>query len=132
MSPPLIYLVEDSQADARLVSEAIREAGISAELCHFGNGISAMHRLQEETNPVPALMLLNWHMPEAGGLEVLKMVRCTPRLDKVPIAVLTSSLSPEDKRVATAFGVQHYIQKPVDLNEFVTVVGNAIQSILRG
>ena len=67
---------------------------------------------------------------EEGDFDVLRELRGTPRLESVPVAVVTSSNSPRDIEEATRLGASRYIRKPVDLHEFFETVGTMVREIL--
>jgi two-component system, response regulator len=74
--------------------------------------------------------LLDLNMPRVSGFDVLREIRGTPRLQHVPVAVVTSSHSPADMAEATRLGASRYIRKPVDLHEFFAMVGTTVRGIL--
>jgi CheY-like chemotaxis protein len=67
----------------------------------------------------PALMLLDLKMPKVDGLEVLRQVKSTPELRKIPVVVLTSSREERDLVESYALGVNAYVVKPVKFNDFM-------------
>ncbi len=128
-----IVLVEDNPADVFLVKETLREQGLQYELTHYPDGDVALKGLAHtaDTAALPDLVLLDLNLPRRGGLEVLGTLRRDPRLSAVPVAILTSSDSPQDRRAAQEAGATRYILKRSNLDEFLRTVGQAIEEALR-
>lgn len=127
-------IIEDNPADVLLMKEALRHAGITAEISHFADGAGAVEAMRGNDKtwspPLPNLVLLDLNMPRVTGFDVLRELRSTPRLEQVPVAVVTSSDSPRDIEEATRLGARRYIRKPVDLHEFFETVGTAVREML--
>ncbi len=130
--PIRIAIVEDNTADVLLIREALKAHHISFEMTHFKDGAEAISMLcaNQPNEPGPDLILLDLNMPKIGGLEVLAAIRKHPELHMVPVIVLTSSPAPEEQQAARQLGVVHYLQKPVDLYEFIDQVGGAVRDLL--
>jgi CheY-like chemotaxis protein len=126
-----ILIVEDHAPDVYLVKEALRSSGVAFELTQINDGNAARVYLIEVTSgSVPDLIFLDINIPKADGLEILRMIRTRPHLAQVPVAILTSSSSPEDKERAYRFGANLYITKPTGLSEFLSAVGGAAKQLL--
>ncbi|HLK19635.1 MAG TPA: response regulator [Bryobacteraceae bacterium] len=126
-----VLIVEDHAPDVYLVKEALRASGISFELTQINDGNAARIYLIDATaGGVPDLIFLDINLPKADGLEILRMIRSWPHLAHVPVAILTSSSSPEDKDKAYRLGANLYITKPVGLSEFLSAVGSAAKQLL--
>jgi len=128
---PLILLVEDNFADARLVSEALRESGAGSQLRHVADGMEALAFLRREGAhdgaARPDLILLDLNRPRKSGREVLAEIKADVTLRRIPVAVLASSQSDEDVLSVYALNANSYVTKPVDLDQFLA----AIRSIER-
>lgn len=133
MKPTEIVVIEDNSADVLLVKMAIEEQKISYVMTHFGNGLEAMHALCDpaaaQNGSVPDIILLDLNTPRSDGFEVLLKLKNTPHLAGVPIAVLTTSRAQSDRRRAYTLGAR-YIEKPSQLSEFLTSVGQAVSEML--
>jgi CheY-like chemotaxis protein len=77
---------------------------------------------QRTTNGPPKVILLDLKLPKVSGLEVLKAVKSDPRTRPVPVVVMTSSREQRDMVEGYRLGVNSYIQKPIDFNQFQTIV----------
>ncbi|MEO8131311.1 MAG: response regulator, partial [Bryobacteraceae bacterium] len=80
--------------------------------------------------PMPDLILMDLNMPKVSGLELLRKLRSSTRFKQVPIAICTSSNSPEDREEAMSLGIDGYIAKPIELKSFLEGVGAAVRDIL--
>ncbi len=135
MSRAQIVLIEDNSADVLLIEMALKESGILYEMTRFKNGQAALAALcaaEETANNSfrPDAILLDLNTPKSDGFEVLAKLRQNPHLTDVPIAIITSSQVASDKHRASLMGAVHYIEKPSQLEEFLTTVGRAIKEML--
>lgn len=124
-----ILLVEDNPDDAELTRIAFAEADIPNPLVVVRDGAQALDYLfargaWAERDPArqPALMLLDLNLPKLDGREVLQAIRGDARTRTLPVVVLTTSVEPFDVEASYALGVNSYIRKPVDFEEFVSAV----------
>ena len=118
MSRREILLVEDNQADALLLQEALRLAEVHEPVHVVRDGESALEHLRVVT-PLPKLVLLDLNLPRKDGREVLAEIRADPALHELPIIILTTSSSPPDVQFAYESGANAYIRKPLGLDELV-------------
>ena len=122
----LILLVEDNLGDARLVREALNEAGASAALKHMPDGLEALAFLRREGAhagaPRPDLILLDLNLPRKSGREVLAEIKSDATLRRIPVVVLTSSQSDDDILSVYNLHANCYVAKPADLEHFLTVI----------
>jgi two-component system response regulator len=133
-SHPLVVLIEDHTPDVFLIKEALRVNEVACEVVRYSDGEDAIEALCDPqdlpTSQLPAIILLDLNLPRMDGLEILQRLRQDARLAQVPIAVLTSSHSPEDVRQAALAGATTYIRKPPALDEFLATVGNTVKELL--
>lgn len=124
--PMEVLLVEDSLIDARVAYAALEQAKFRHRLTWVRDGADALEFLRQQGRylhaPRPDLLLLDLRLPGLDGLEVLEKLREEFNLTTIPVVVLTGSDSREDMQACRAHGVEHYITKPVDVNQFVDVV----------
>ena len=126
-----VLLVEDNEADVRLTREALREAGDTVRLSSVADGEQALAYLRRNDGyadaPRPDLMLLDLNLPRKNGLEVLEEMRADPDLVALPVIMLTSSRAASDVAACYARGANAYVVKPLELDEFMDLIG-AIRS----
>jgi len=121
-----ILLVEDNPNDRLLLERAFKKSNLSNKMVTVSDGQQALDYLfgtsETEPKPLPILVLLDLKVPKIDGLEVLKLIRTTERTRLLPVVVLTSSKEQDDLVRSYELGVNSYVRKPVDFNEFVEVV----------
>ena len=126
VTPIEILLVEDSPADVRLTVEALRDAKVRNHLHVAPDGIEALKFLRREgahvNAPRPDLILLDLNLPRKDGREVLEEVKADPMLRRIPVVVLTTSEAEQDILRSYDLHANCYIRKPVDLDQFITIV----------
>ena len=121
-----ILLVEDSPGDVRLTQEALADAKIRNRISVVNDGLEALAFLQREGQyegaPRPDLILLDLNMPRMDGRELLAAIKNDDRLKMIPVVVLTTSNADADILKSYELQASCYITKPVDLEQFITVV----------
>ncbi|QOW22078.1 MULTISPECIES: response regulator [Lysobacteraceae] len=125
----VILLVEDNPDDVELTRLAFDEAKIANQLVVVGDGAEALDYLfakgnyaDRDPNELPSIVLLDLNLPKVDGREVLQAVRANPLTKTLPVVVLTTSTEPFDVEASYSLGVNSYIQKPVDFEQFVWAV----------
>ena len=123
-----ILLVEDSHADAEMTQRTLKKRGIVNDIAWVRDGVEALDYLRCEGNFAgrkngnPRLVLLDLKMPRMDGLQVLKAMREDARTKWVPVVMMTSSREEGDLLKSYALGVNSYIVKPVDFEQFADTV----------
>lgn len=123
-----ILLVEDSAADAEMTMRTLKRRGIANDLAWVKDGVEALEFLfcegkyQDRKNGQPKLVLLDLKMPRMDGLQVLDKMKQDPRTRTTPVVMMTSSQEEGDLLASYQRGVNSYIVKPVDFNEFAETV----------
>jgi CheY-like chemotaxis protein len=129
--PIEILLVEDSPSDVRLTVEALKDAKVRNHLSVVNDGVEALAFLRKvgkyADSPRPDLILLDLNLPKKDGREVLKELKQDENLKPIPVVVITTSKSDEDILKSYNLHANCYITKPIDLEQFLTVV-KAIES----
>lgn len=127
--PAVILLVEDDPADQELTRRALAEGRIANELIIVDDGEQAVDYLLRQgpyanpaTSPRPDLVLLDLNLPRLDGRQVLQRIRADPRVDKLPVVVLTTSKQEQDILHSYALAANSYIVKPVDVDQFMQVI----------
>jgi len=124
-----ILLVEDNQMDVELTLDAFHEARLSNTIHVTRNGEEALDYLfgrgkyaGPETHPLPDLVLLDLKMPGIDGFEVLRQIKGTAGLKRLPVIILTSSKEEGDRALSYDNGANSYLVKPVSFEGFLDVV----------
>jgi len=126
--PPVeILLVEDNPNDAELFMYALRKFKIANSVHHARDGAEALEYLfgkagENSTVQAPRLILLDLKLPKVNGLEVLRRLKSNPVTRSVPVVVLTSSREERDIVETYNLGVNSYIVKPIDFEQFTAAV----------
>ncbi len=129
MSEKAILLVEDNPDDVELTRIAFVEAKLANRLVVVSDGVEALDYLfargthaARDPDDLPSIVLLDLNLPKVDGREVLQAIRASERTRSLPVVVLTTSAEPFDVEASYALGVNSYIQKPVDFEQFVWAV----------
>jgi len=121
-----ILLVEDNEADIRLTQEVLADSKVQNNLIIANNGEEALACLRQQgkyrATPRPDLILLDLNLPIKDGREVLAQIKSDPNFRSIPVVILTTSKAEEDVLKTYNLHANCYINKPVDLEQFVTVV----------
>ena len=124
-----VLLVEDSPSDRILVKRAIEDSNIRCTLVCVDNGHEAMQLLQaqdpyqnKEEFPFPDIILLDMNMPIMDGKQTLKAIRANEHFKHIPIVMLTTSSSDKDIIESYRLGVNAYLTKPVEEQNFVEAI----------
>jgi len=103
-----ILLVEDNPNDAEMTIRALRKNNLANQLLHVKDGAEA----------------LDIKMPKVDGIEVLRTIRSDDRTKTIPVVILTSSREDPDIKKCYALGVNSYVVKPVEFDEFYKAVSS--------
>ena len=124
--PMEILLVEDDLEDAGMTIEALRRGDVPCRISLVRDGEEAMEFLLQQDKyrraPQPDVILLDLNLPKKSGREVLAEVKADQRLAQVPVVILTSSRVFQQIAQAESLQVESYLTKPVDLEQFCSVV----------
>jgi two-component system response regulator len=120
-----ILIVEDNPTDLELTLRALKEHNLCNSVHVARDGEEALDFIfcrekfaGKRLDELPRVILLDLKLPLVDGLEVLRQVRADPRTQRVPVAVLTTSTEERDVVESYALGVNSYITKPVDFDQF--------------
>jgi two-component system, chemotaxis family, response regulator Rcp1 len=121
-----ILLIEDNPGDVELIHEALQTGRVLNHISLATDGEVAMAFLNRqagyESAPRPDLILLDLNIPKKDGFEVLKEIKGHPGWSRVPVVILTSSQAGRDILKSYDLSANCFISKPVDVDEFLTVV----------
>ncbi len=126
-----ILIVEDNPRDAELTVRALKKNNLANNILVAKDGDEALDfffcrgkfESRSFTNP-PKVVLLDLKLPKVSGLEVLKVVKGDKRTSHIPIVVVTSSKQEPDMKEAYALGVNSYVVKPVDFDQFINAMSS--------
>jgi two-component system, response regulator len=123
-----ILLVEDSDADAELISRALRKGNLVNRLVRVRDGVECIEfvfregAFKERRGGQPRLILLDLKMPRMGGIDVLRRLKADEHAKVIPVVVLTSSAEEQDVLESYKLGVNSYLVKPVAFADFTNVI----------
>jgi CheY-like chemotaxis protein len=118
----IIMLVEDDKIDIRSVQRSFKELRVTNPLIVTHNGEEALEYLENNTEKLPGLILLDLRMPRMDGIEFLKVIKKKDALKIIPVVILTTSKEDEDKIDSFNLGISGYMMKPVNYKDFVEVI----------
>jgi two-component system response regulator len=124
-----ILLVEDSQDDIDLALHALRQGKLANSIFVVRDGEEGLDFLfcrgqysERSFESPPKLVLLDLKLPKIDGMQVLKQLKGDSRTQSIPVVIMTSSKEERDLVDGYKSGVNSYIQKPVDFDQFRTTV----------
>jgi two-component system response regulator len=128
-NPIEILLVEDNPNDVELTLHAFKKNRLTNRIHVVRDGAEALEFIfctgvyaQRNSRDGPKVILLDLGLPKVEGLEVLRRVKSDPGTQKIPVVVLTSSREERDIVKSYHWGVNSYIVKPVDFDQFTEAV----------
>ena len=124
-----ILLVEDNQTDAELAIRALKKRNFANKLEWVKDGAEALEFIfaigkyaERNINNTPKVILLDLRLPKVDGLEVLQRIKSDERTKTIPVVILTSSNEDRDITESYKLGVNSFINKPVDFDNFSETV----------
>ena len=124
-----ILLVEDNPTDVELTLRALKKNNLANKVHVVTDGAEALEFIfasgayeGRDINHRPRVILLDLKLPKVDGLEVLRKIKSDERTRDIPVVVLTSSKEEKDRVESYRLGVNSYIAKPVDFNQFTKSV----------
>lgn len=116
-----LLLVEDNPADVRLLTEALVEADVNADVTSSHDGEDALRLLKLAGVELPDAVILDLNLPKMGGRELLAAIRHDVELSELPVVILSTSHYDGDLRACQALRAHAFVVKPVGFEEFVDV-----------
>ena len=125
-----VLLVEDSPEDKEAIIRSFRKAGVDNSIHWCPDGDSALDYLNHRGEyagaskaPRPGIVLLDLNLPGTDGREVLREIKTSPDLRRIPVVVLTTSNAEGDVEACYDAGANSFIQKPVNMVGFIAAIG---------
>ena len=125
-----ILIVEDDPNDAELITRALKKHNLANKLVLLKDGAEALDflfgqgSLAKIDDGKPRVILLDLKLPKVNGIEVLRKIKSEERTKKIPVVILTSSREDRDLKDAYDLGVNSYVTKPIQFDEFAKVVSD--------
>jgi two-component system response regulator len=127
--PVEILLVEDNPNDVELALHALRANHLANDIKVVRDGAEALDFIMcrgpyaaRDIHQVPKVILLDLKLPKVDGIEVLRQTKADPRTRTIPIVILTSSTEDKDIVESYQLGVNSYMEKPIDFQQFTECV----------
>ena len=123
-----MLLVEDDGRDVELTLDALEESNLANEVDVASDGKEALDylyyrgRFADRARETPAVVLLDLKMPKVSGIEVLRQIKTDENLKMIPVVVLSSSAEERDVVESYQLGVNAYVVKPVDIQQFLEAI----------
>ncbi|MCP3958980.1 MAG: response regulator [bacterium] len=124
-----ILFVEDNPDHAELVMRSFEDHRVANQIHHLTDGEAALDYLlrrgpysDPEKSPRPHVVLLDLRLPKVDGLEVLKIIRSSEGLEKIPVVILTTSHAELDVGKAYEYHANSYLVKPLDFDKFTKLM----------
>ena len=120
-----VVLVEDDPNDAELIMRVFRKHNLVNRIVLLKDGAEALEFFSgSRAHDGPKVVLLDLKLPKISGIEVLQRLKSQQRTRSIPIVVLTSSAESQDVKDAYQYGVNSYVTKPIQFEEFAKAVAN--------
>ena len=126
-----ILLVEDNSTDAELTLRALRKSNLANSVTWVKDGAQALEVVFRtgayagRPDQPPRLILLDLKLPKVDGLEVLKRIKADERTRVIPVVMVTSSAEGRDIAESYKLGVNSYVVKPVEFEQFSETMAKA-------
>jgi CheY-like chemotaxis protein len=129
MSVNKILVVEDDSVDEMLTLRALKQCKVENEVEVIRDGGEAVDYLfangkysERDANELPALVILDLHLPTYDGMEILRRIRANEKTELLPVVMLTSSDDEKDKKESYKLGVNSFVRKPMQFSDFILAV----------
>ena len=126
--PLTIILIEDDEGHATLIERNIRRAGVNNEIVKFPSGQPALdyliggHGKPGVKNGKPYMVLLDLNLPDMSGVDILRKLKETPKTERIPVIVLTTTDDKNEIQRCYDLGCNVYVTKPVNYENFANAI----------
>ena len=123
----VILIAEDDDGHAELIQSGLVESGVRNKIIRFSNGEDAWNFLyasKKQKDSKYYLLLLDIHMPQMDGVEILRLIKSDPKLKEMPVIILTTTDDPREIEECYQIGCNIYITKPVDFVKFAETLNH--------
>jgi CheY-like chemotaxis protein len=127
-----IVLIENDPDDLFFLERALDKAGFTRPLIHLHDGMEAINYLTTMESPdaiLPDIILTDLKMPRMNGMDFLEWLRSNPRLQELPVIVLTSSNETIDMRETTRLGIYKFLTKQVRYDNVISTLSQFILAL---
>lgn len=121
MATKILYADDDSD-DWFLLNESIMQNGLHADMVYVTNGQEAISYMDQATEALPALVILDLNMPKMDGKQTLNYLKTHPRYQNIPVIVLSTSENKKEMDFCTASGALSYFVKPHHMAGYDTII----------
>ncbi len=125
-----LLIVEDNAQHLELTLRALKRNNLSSNIAVAKDGAEALDFLfcrgryaDRCADEIPRLIILDLKLPKVDGMDVLREIKADERTCRIPVVILTTSREEKDLRESYRLGVNSFIVKPVDFNQFMQAVG---------
>lgn len=122
VAPQFVLYIEDNAANLRLV-ERVFERRPEIRLISATRGLTGLEMAQAQ---LPAVVLLDLHLPDIDGDEVLRRLRADPRTQSIPVVILSADANDRQIQKLLETGAAAYLTKPLDIHALVETVGDVM------
>jgi len=126
-----ILLIEDNLSHAEIIKRNLMNQPVKNTIFHLSDGEKAIEYLMHKKKykniskyPTPHLVLLDLRLPKVDGIEVLKFIKTSKELKRIPVIILTSSNASKDMVEAYTNLANSYLVKPIDFDQFSFVMSS--------
>lgn len=126
--PLTIIMIEDDEGHATLIERNVRRAGVNNEIIKFSSGKPALDYLIGSggspgvKNGHPYMVLLDLNLPDMSGVDILRRLKETPKTERIPVVVLTTTDDKAEIQRCYDLGCNVYVTKPVNYENFANAI----------
>jgi len=123
----IVYLADDDHDDRSMIKEALENADPDVYVIEAQNGLEVIANIQNAQDLSNSVVIVDMRMPVRNGLEVIRILRNTPRYIQLPIIMMTGSNDEELKIEAIKAGANGFITKPISMNTISIIAVDIIK-----